>query len=148
MLVGFAYPGLEISGAAPIKVTFLGKEAGASNVAFSMAGGSITNDNANIGSSYIVDVMMGTVDFTFRSISLGTKAGADGFTGTAAIAFSAVTNGGRTVFAYFDDSGGSDDRDWDDMVVRIDVVPVPAAGLLLLGGLGGLAALKRRRKSA
>lgn len=31
--------------------------------------------------------------------------------------------------------------------VRIDPIPLPAAGWLLLGGLGGLAAMKRRKKA-
>jgi hypothetical protein len=139
--------GLNISKDATIRVTFLGKEAGATNTAFSMGGGSVTNLDA-VGSSFTAMVGgPGILDFTFSS-NLGTSAGSGGFVGTAAIAFSAVFNGGQSVYAYFDDSGAADDRDWDDMVVRIDVIPVPAAGLLLLGGLGAMAAMKRRRKAA
>ena len=32
--------------------------------------------------------------------------------------------------------------------VRIALVPLPAGGLLLLGAIGGLAALRRRKKTA
>lgn len=139
--------GLNITGPAPIRVTFLGKEAGATNTAFSLGGGSVTNIMA-VGSSFTSMIGgPGLANFNFSS-SLGTSAGSAGFTGSAAIAFGAVFNGGRSVFAFFDDSGAANDRDWDDMVVRIDVVPVPAAGLLLLGGLGAFAAVKRRRKAA
>lgn len=141
--------GLNISGNATIRVTFLGKEAGAENFAFSMLGDEISNNGA-VGSSFTAMVSgPGALAFNFRStVHGGTSAGSSGFTGTAAIAFSAVFNGGQSIYAFFDDSGAANDRDWDDMVVRIDVIPVPAAGLLLLGGLGAMAAMKRRRKAA
>lgn len=140
-------PGLVLDQAARIRVTFLGKEAGAQNYAFSL-GGTVSNKDA-VGSFYSTVVAGGTLDFSFSS-SLGTLAANDGtFIGTAAMGFSQLYNGGKTVYAFFDDSGSADDRDYDDMVVRIDVapVPVPAAGFLLIAGLGGLAALKRRKKA-
>lgn len=37
---------------------------------------------------------------------------------------------------------------YDVSKVSIAPVPLPAGGLMLLGGLGGLAALRRRKKAA
>lgn len=47
----------------------------------------------------------------------------------------------------FNDGGG--DRDYDDMVVRMEVspVPVPAALPLLASALGGLGFFARRRQA-
>lgn len=60
-----------------------------------------------------------------------------------------------TVFLFFDDTGAGDDDNHDDFVVRLSVnaggdqdpspVPLPAGGILLLGGLGALAVTRRRK---
>lgn len=52
-------------------------------------------------------------------------------------------------FLGLDDSGANHDDDHDDIIVRVEVsaVPLPAGGLLLVGGIAGLAALRRFRKS-
>jgi hypothetical protein len=62
------------------------------------------------------------------------------------ISFGAVFNNGKSVYAFFGDGRG--DRDYDDMVVRIDAVPLPASALLLLGAFGGLGAIRRKKKAA
>lgn len=143
-------PGLMLDEGTLIKVTFLGKEADAKNVAFSGLGGSISNEDS-IGSSYITYVGSGNLAFAFES-ALGTSASNTTGTilGDAAIGFSEIFDNGKTVYAFFDDSGAGNpgDRDFDDMVVRISVVPLPAGGLLLLTALGGFAAVRRKKKAA
>ncbi|MBL3586455.1 VPLPA-CTERM sorting domain-containing protein [Rhodovulum sulfidophilum] len=141
-------PGLLLSRAARLTVTFLGKEANSLNWAFTVAGGMI-DSSEGVGASYSAIVNAGTLDFTFGSVAGGgALAGNDGsFIGSAAIAFSKIY--GNKVYAYFDNSGAKDDRDFDDMVVEISIAPIPLpAGALLLGtALGGLG-LARRRKAA
>ncbi|MEM8581636.1 MAG: VPLPA-CTERM sorting domain-containing protein, partial [Pseudomonadota bacterium] len=54
------------------------------------------------------------------------------------------------IFIAYDDKAGTGaglDDNHDDYVWKVEVVPLPAAGWLLLAGMGGLAAMKRRKKA-
>ena len=55
-----------------------------------------------------------------------------------------------TFFIALDDSGSNNDDNHDDIIVRVDVapVPLPASGLLLLAGLGGVYGSRRFRRAA
>lgn len=152
------YPGLTFTpaGAAVLTVTFLGTEASADNdaVTFALGSNTLSNKENSFGDSYTVMIenLLGTVPFGFTS-SIGATAGFNGFSGSGGIAFSEVFNEGRSVYAYFDDSGSNTDRDWDDMIVQIDIsevapIPLPAAAWMLLAGIGGLVGMRRFRRTA
>jgi hypothetical protein len=53
-----------------------------------------------------------------------------------------------SIWLWLDDTGAGVDDNHDDMVVRISVVPLPAGGVLLLTGLAGFGAMRRRKKIA
>lgn len=85
-----------------------------------------------------------TLSFGFGdwSASLSLAAGAlPGFT-SAVFSFTALTSGTSGLF--FENSGGDNQGALLDNV-KLSVVPLPASGLMLIGGLAALAALRRRK---
>ena len=142
--------GLLVNSAAYVTFTFLGKEAGNSNAAIELIGGGTLNDDTVGDTLIFTQLVAGFVNFMFQTNGAFGDSITNGGASTLAgldMAFSSVFNGGQSVYALFGDGGGGNDNDYDDMLVRIDVaaIPVPAAGFLLLGALGGLAALRRRK---
>ena len=102
----------------------------------------------------------GLVPFLFKSITGNTTAINGGIvtdhSTPTAIAFKQIND--TLVYAFFDDSGAGPDKDFDDMVVRIELIsatsispaPLPAALPLFASGLGamGLLGWRRKRKAA
>ncbi|MEM8536616.1 MAG: VPLPA-CTERM sorting domain-containing protein [Pseudomonadota bacterium] len=120
-----------------------------------------------------LEVSAGVLDFSFSTLGGGSTpqdtvendrtanpsdANTDN-TATPAIAnfFSSLSSTAETVFLFFDDAGAGDDDNHDDFVVSLSMVPpgqepepvpLPAGGLLLLGGLGAFAMTRRRKTKA
>lgn len=147
--------GLRINGAGKLRITLLGFEAAANNIVFDLLAGGATllKSIPNIGAS----IVTGAVGNAFAPFGFGTSGriagtinnGGNSTDTRLKIAFGAISEDGKSVIALFDDGrAGNNEPDLDDMIVRVEVVPVPAAGFMLLGALGGLAALRRRRKGA
>ena len=147
--------GLSLDGPARITYTYLGFEAGNQNYAADRFGAFFTNRTTMAGATYsVMQMAAGLLDFDFGTSApaswvslIENDGGATPATSNYAIGYIQISS--NSWYALFDDIAQGD-RDFDDIGIRIDVapVPVPAAGLLLLGGLGAFGAVARRRKAA
>lgn len=144
---------LEIDGPGVVTYTYLGKEAGFSNK-FINVGGSTTPMSTSSTPPGTASVQaynaMGILNFSFGTdaTTTVTNGSATNTSPTFAI-FSGGSSGYKWVLGY-DDSGAGPDRDFDDMVIGVNVaaVPEPEAYGLALAGMGVVAFAMRRRRSA
>jgi hypothetical protein len=138
-----------------LSVTYLGKEAWNTN--FYVANGSevvgTSTSVVNVGDTFFFNVSAGVLDFGFGGSGTDTFASnLSNYIGKIAY----ITNDGSYLdasgnpFAFligFND-GGSPDGDFDDYVVGVSAVPVPAALPLLASALGMFGVARRRKTLA
>jgi hypothetical protein len=145
--------GLSMSTSGQVTLTYLGFEADYTNTL--LAGGAAVFANLGAGASAFGATWSGLMgpgllDLDFLSNIGGLIENDGGVTGVPVpvdIGLAYVLVSATTAFIFLDDSGLGPDRDYDDLIIRVDVVPVPvpAAGLLLAGGLALLGFTARRR---
>lgn len=131
----------------PGRVTFslMGFEAGDTNRF--LLGGETLFTNKVPAASATRDISAGLIDFAFKHVQ-GNKTVTNGQSSGWQPSLALFALSGKSVYALFNDSY-TGDKDFDDMVVRMDVapVPLPAAAWLLVAAMGGLGAVARRRKA-
>lgn len=158
-LTGMTMGGSLLLTQAVSKVTFtlVGFESNFNN-AFTVGGQTLTNFNnfnsssstnsANLGASFSFDnVAAGLLNFGFLKDGLGAVKG-NGHISTGVM----LANDNRSALILFNDRLG--DRDYDDMIVKMSItpllsvtpVPEPETITMLLGGLGLMGLMARRRQ--
>ncbi len=145
--------GLSVSGPAEITFTYLGFEAGNQNYSASMGGGLFEKNVSTVGDSItLLQAAGGLIDFLFGTSSPQNSVGeianhttANPQSANYAIGYQMID--ADSYYVFFDDIA-SGDRDFDDLAMRVDVapVPLPAAGWMMIAGLGGIAAMRRKKK--
>lgn len=156
-----------VGGTADIKATVLGSEAGYNNSftfygnTYNTGGNTNSFNVAGIWNTTVNAIAPGLLSFLFGANSgASTVVNGSNTDNTVPgpnffVSFlpNPTATFGQSVLLFLDDGGAANDDNHDDLIVRLDivgngrvnVVPLPAAGFLLMGALGGLAALRRRK---
>jgi hypothetical protein len=141
--------GLYLNGTSNITLTYLGSEAGHTNI-FRMPSPIEVFRNKTTplwSQTTITNVSAGLLKFSFFDLiaCLGINNGQGNHDHKNSIGV--FMESAKSALVMFNDLGG--DKDYDDMVVRVQVspVPVPAALPLLVTALGGLGFMAKRRKA-
>jgi hypothetical protein len=148
--------GLQINFApTDIKLEFLGSGASWTNkfVDLNLGGGDVFNNKVNVvgDTATFTQLAAGFLDVMFT-----TNAGTPNIADDGSALNGGAIDAGLTmaIYDYADGSylmlfgDGAGDADWDDLAVRVSVVPLPPAMLLFGGALMGMGWLARRRKQA
>lgn len=169
-LAGYYGSAIHLVGNSTLKFERLGAEAGYTNkfiytstnpdLTLTDAGGGSFFDPDGIDSFTVSSVLEGLLGFKFKTsggnltVANGSNPDNTSPNRTPGINFFATfadlgnTRSGSVLYLFFDDDGANNDDNHDDLVIRISAVPLPAGGLLLIGAVGGLALLRRRKALA
>ncbi len=157
--LGGVFGTLSVDAETVFRATFLGKEA--ADVNFYMANGAnvagsginIGPGSVNVGDAFEFGVSAGVINFGFNDITTGVSA-SNINDSINKIAY--ITNDGSYIdsatgkpYAFligFNDSG-STDGDYDDYVIGVSAVPVPAALPLMASALAAFGIGRRRNKA-
>lgn len=123
--------------------------------------GQIADSEGAIGFTFSPSPLRANMSVALSSTDFGIFGDVDIHLSTSAStgdSFAMASTSGAGVYDFFGVEAGSPLYvifDWENDVdgsfnadIMLSAVPVPAAGFLLLGGLGGMAALRRRRKKS
>lgn len=138
--------GLLLSDESWVRYEYLGSEAGNTNTAAEVNFGGLFSNDGSTAIGETVDVLDdgGIVDFLFADTTDGESiANGDFASASAGLSMAFYQESAGSFIVLLGDGFGN--NDYDDIAIRISAVPLPAGAVLLLTGLGGFAALRRRK---